>query len=452
MPHPFTSRSSLRHTSADGSYIPKSVQTCQPSAVLLISKQWPKQPRPGPIHIKAWQRFLKSQCKDAQYNLVTPLGPWKTTISQQQWSAYYDRLRNHIIISMDGSWQCYQHHTEQRRYWACSGPPVPHNGTHKQCIPIDIIQAHRDHIHVSIPSQSLTIPRSPDINTPLTWEAYVSKLPQWEMNLISNVHHRSTTPLRIILTQPITIYIVSDGSVKSDNGSFGWVMASSMELLCTNHGQLPPHSMNSFRAECGGILSWLVFLRHYMHHFGIHRSPCTIRPYCDNQSTLANTSSAPLSWKQARALRPHYDISNEIRSQFKQVLISCPLLQPSHHVKSHQDTSANQTYQEKLNIYADALANEGHQDNTTTHPVYLPSCAATLLTHDSPIHSNETNHSRWNWRETELQRYYEHRFQISTAQLYRINWNAIKTTLSTLPPQLHIFTTKLITGWLPIGT
>jgi hypothetical protein len=83
----------------------------------------------------------------------------------------------------------------------------------------------------------------------------------------------STTTLETILLQPKMLYIVSDGSVKSDIVSFGWVMASPNELTCTSQGRLPPNSMNSFRAECGGILSWLVFLRHYTQQRGIQPIP-----------------------------------------------------------------------------------------------------------------------------------------------------------------------------------
>jgi hypothetical protein len=36
--------------------------------------------------------------------------------------------------------------------------------------------------------------------------------------------------------------------------------------------------------------------------------------------------------------------------------------------------------------------------------------------------------------------------------LQRLNWSAVATSIANLPPNLHIFTTKLITGWLPTGT
>jgi hypothetical protein len=438
-------------TSADGTYITTAAQTCHPSAILQTSTQWPKQPQPGPNHIKTWKRLLASLCSNPQFNLIEPLGRWTTTPSQQQWLAHFDHVTNTIIVCSDGAWYGYQNHTKHRRYWTCSGPATPLYGDHSHFLPLDIVKIQHDTIQVSIPCQEYLTPAPITLISP-TWIEYVDTIPPWEQSLIRHFQQISTTPLRIILMQATTLFIVSDGSFKLDNGTFGWVMASSEEIICTNYGQLPPNSMNSFRAECGGILSWLTLLHHYTKYFGITQSPCTLRPFCDNETTLAYTSDAPLPWKQARALRPHYDITHEIRTRFQQLLTICPRLHPSQHVKSHQDASNHKTYQETLNIKADALATSAHQHREISLPFYLPHCSASVLVDSSPIHSNETHLLRWRWRSTVLQRYYEGRFNLSSAQLNQIHWAALQSSINTLPPQVHIFTTKLITGWLPIGT
>jgi hypothetical protein len=438
-------------TSADGTTISTFVQTCHPSAILETSTQWPKQPKPGPNHIRVWKRFLKSQCTALQYTLRQPLGSWIDVISQQRWTAYFNPTQNLITMNMDGRWYSYQH-TQQRRYWTCAGPATPAESDHSHCIPVDITKIHPQHTHVSIPRPIILTVRPPSPTTAATWKEYVQCLPTWEHSLIKNIRQVSATKLGTILSQATTLYIVSDGSVRSNDGTFGWVMSTATELLCTNYGRLPSDSMNSFRAECGGILSWLVFLTHYTTYFQILQSPCTIRPFCDNQSTLPYTSSAPLPWKQAKALRPHYDITNEIRILFQRLLLSCPRLQPGCHVKSHQDLSTNRSHQETLNIQADALANTAHHDNDTPYSEIMPHCAVVLQSNARPIYSNETQYSRWSWRKAILMQYYEDRFTLSTTQLQHINWPAITTTIAHLPPQLHIFTTKLITGWLPIGT
>jgi hypothetical protein len=44
------------------------------------------------------------------------------------------------------------------------------------------------------------------------------------------------------------------------------------------------------------------------------------------------------------------------------------------------------------------------------------------------------------------------RFHLSSAQLRNISWLAISKSLLMLPPPLHIFSTKLIIGWLSTGT
>jgi hypothetical protein len=114
-----------------------------------------------------------------------------------------------------------------------------------------------------------------------------------------------------------TIYIVSDGSFINGNGSFGWVIASSDEVLFTNSGHIASIKASPFRSECFGILSWLVFIKHYMIYFKVSTARCILRPYCDNTSTLPYMSTDPLPGRLAKPLRPHYDATHEICCMFR---------------------------------------------------------------------------------------------------------------------------------------
>jgi hypothetical protein len=187
-----------------------------------------------------------------------------------------------------------------------------------------------------------------------------------------------------------TLFIFSDGSFIHGNGSFGWVIASSTEILFTNSGHIACTSSSPFRSECFGILSWLVFLKHYMIYFRVPSSWCTMRPYCDNISTLPYMSTDPLPWKQDKPLWPHYDVTNEIRHLYCSLKSTCPNLQQGCHVKGHQDPSSDLSHPETLNIHADSLARAAQLRPNTASPTHLPHCPALLQACGTNIFCNET--------------------------------------------------------------
>jgi hypothetical protein len=319
-------------------------------------------------------------------------------------------------------------------------------------IPLDIVHVHNNIIKVSIPTQlSITTPTT---NAPSSWSQYVSNLPQWERDLLSSVHRASRhTPFHTRLRAANTnIYIVSDGSFINGSGTFGWVIASSDEILFTNSGHIASKSASPFRSECFGILSWLVFIQHYMIYFKVSHAQCTMRPFCDNTSTLPYMSTEPLPWKLAKPLCPHYDATHEIRCIFRSLHLICPNLQPGCHVKGHQDSSPDRTYPETLNIMADSIARSAQLRHNNASPLHLPHCSALLQVRGTNTFCDETESARWVWRNIELQRYYMDRFLLTPQQLKDISWLAVSKSLLMLPPPLQAFSTKLIIGWLSTGT
>jgi hypothetical protein len=439
-------------SSADGKSIQPPAFACLASAQLRSPTQWPIQPRPGPGHRKTWSKFLQSLCKPNSHNLQTPLGPWIRSISKQQWLAFYDSSNDQIITCIDLVWKTYKQYSTQRRYWTCINPSEPFSGDTHGLIPLDIVLAHRSLIRVSIPSQMSII--TPLIPIHTTWFMYLASLPQWEQDLLKSIQRGSSqTSFRTRLRADHTsIHIVSDGSFLNGNGTFGWIIASSDEILFSNSGHIAHPSSSPFRSECFGILSWLVFIKHYMIYFQVPSSWCTMTPYCDNLSTIPYMSTEPLPWRLAKPLRPHYDVTNEIRQLFRLLQHSCPNLQPGRHVKGHQDSSPDQSYPEQLNIQADSIARSAQLRTNTASPFLLPHCSALLQACGINTFCDETGSARWFWRDIEIQRYYMDRFSITSLDLRNIAWPALSKSLSMLPPPLHIFSTKLVIGWLSSGT
>ena len=86
-------------------------------------------------------------------------------------------------------------------------------------------------------------------------------MPPWEADLLQHVE-LALDPAYLCLDLQIYFYGGSDGSVKLEsNGSFGWMLANTEgERVAWAMGPARCANMDSYRAECTGMLSLLRFL------------------------------------------------------------------------------------------------------------------------------------------------------------------------------------------------
>ena len=104
---------------------------------------------------------------------------------------------------------------------------------------------------------------------PSTWEEYLTTLPNWDKELVSDVRLFKIHSLLALLHNNSDIFISSDRGAKDNIGSFGSVLASNKEILIEIMGQAYGKKPRSFRAEAYGTLAILRFLYHIIHFYKI---------------------------------------------------------------------------------------------------------------------------------------------------------------------------------------
>ena len=137
---------------------------------------------------------------------------------------------------------------------------------------------------------------------------------------------------------------------------------------------LPPqvygNPINIQRAECIGIWSWLVFIRHYITFYGIAIA-ATIKAYCDNQTVIRQSQLAQDELHLADHMLANYDIINDIRHNIRILGPSFIVPLTIEHIPSHK-LHKNTTYASQrahdLHDQADMLATEAHASTDKETP------------------------------------------------------------------------------------
>jgi hypothetical protein len=71
---------------------------------------------------------------------------------------------------------------------------------------------------------------------------------------------------------------------------------------------------------------------------------------------------------------------------------------------------------------------------------------------DNIIQSNELQVLQWQWRELQLQDYYQQIFRLTNPQLHSINWASLRLARGRMSPKLRQFSIKLSINWLATGS
>ena len=129
--------------------------------------------------------------------------------------------------------------------------------------PVDILSSTESTITTSIPCGR---PAPTPIPNPIGLEARLNNLSSWQKPLLSNVaHHCPTVDVISHLSCPFgsTSEIISatDGSAKDSVASFGWSICLDDTDIVTSSGPVSGPTPSSYRAECYGMLSLLLYLR-----------------------------------------------------------------------------------------------------------------------------------------------------------------------------------------------
>ena len=150
--------------------------------------------------------------------------------------------------------------------------------------------------------------------------------------------------------------LVSDGSEKDSNMTFGWVMAAPDGTRLARCSGSAPGCGHSHRAESAGLSSGLTFLA-LLQKFCCRFFTCSLKLFTDNLGLIERASSRQafdVCHSMTRS-QTDWDLVEEIH-QVQQEFIQPVLLQ---HVKGHQDDTVTpelSPLEAQLNVKADAKA------------------------------------------------------------------------------------------------
>ena len=202
--------------------------------------KWPRQAKPNHVAWKLWKRAIRKLCRPDGQTLRTSLSNnWFPTMdSQQTWRYLYDPPTTLLHDTQEGS--TYQLSTSTQRHHIFT-PTTPQTAS-PTSLPVKPhpkgLTLHLDYLPMPAPDSILT--RDP---------------PQ--------------TPTHSML--------VSDGSVRHSQGTFGWVKSNGTEVTEKDKGWVPGNNATtSYRAEAQGITDGLFS----------GPVPPNLQAYLDNESVV----------------------------------------------------------------------------------------------------------------------------------------------------------------------
>jgi hypothetical protein len=188
--------------------------------------------------------------------------------------------------------------------------------------------------------------------------------------------------------------MASDGSVRSPNGSFAWVLyGTKSQIHLTGQNTLTGgHSdLSTFRAEACGYLGALYALKAILTTFPPlpNSSHITSNLHIDNLGIVRRSQDIPFSIQQC--LQPDWDIMHEAYKVRAILPATITIL----HVQSHQDkttTNPNSlSLAAHLNIFADSKTHQAYKDCPHFHQTpILPSTQAVLVLNGWKVTSKMT--------------------------------------------------------------
>ena len=222
-----------------------------------------------------------------------------------------------------------------------------------------------------------------------TFEEFIDTLEPWEKDLLQH-HDLSPDPHTVSLELQTQFFAGSDGSEKyGDQGAFGWAISTAFgERMAHGMGPARGRRMDSYRAECTGLLSILRFLIRLSQYTVTHEMPQGVIG-TDSQSLLDKILPNPTRGDQKTfepvkldELTSEWDLLIEIQEGMR-MLPRVSII----HVKGHQDDK--HPYDRlpllaQLNVDADKQAGRYQNQYGTPRPfVLLSTRSGAHLVHDT---------------------------------------------------------------------
>jgi hypothetical protein len=381
--------------------------------------KWPYQlPPECSTTFNLWTRCLRNLFLNTSgRKLRKPLGAWTVTPTKSEsiWEAYISIDRQSLILSTPTSLTQYSVISEIKSCTTTFTDTNPETiaSVPDNYIPVDVSH-NRNHyvaIHSHRYSQALL---TPDLLTCVhdNIQTAIWLAPIWQRDILQHFRIHDIDILLQHLRQPDDkLYIVTDGGMKDNRGSFGVAIGTNDVELVSIEGPAPGYSehANSYRSEAYGMLAGFNFLCLLMKTYNIMLpAKRKLLVFCDNLALVKCVQQIIVHQTYPRMfIRSESDVILQIQSDIIQ-LQSYNIDVILEHVKGHQDD--HHEYHElsresQLNISADAYATNYLLEGILTKYCELPANAANFYLNNHIITRNIKHEIRIASRSPDLREY-----------------------------------------------
>ena len=256
-------------------------------------------------------------------------------------------------------------------------------------IPVDVLRSSSNEIITTIP-HCLSLPPSRPLCSTLS--DHLANLLDWQRPLLDHVDHLCPLAnllnlLRCSPSSTSNVLAATDGGAKNDIGSFGWTIRHDDVDLVTCCGTVPGPNPGSYRSECYGVLSLLLYL-----HFLTCESPAPL-PYCqlsvhlDCQSLISKLAlhQSRTYYTPSEAVGPERDVLLQIEYYLDRLSICFSFSFVKGHQDDHHPIHALDS-PSLANIKADSLASSALESASSSPTIpLLPASHCNLVVSGIPI-------------------------------------------------------------------
>ena len=407
------------------------------------------QERPSENEWRLWKK-ANSLWSFSNGKLFRPLGLWTRAHHLRRISCFAYRIEDNIAVRDGDSYLLC--HNRGSSYEATDSR-INYDTIPSQARPIDVhLQSDTTW---TIVSESPTIAPAAVVS-PHNFLAHTATLEAWEYDLLRHTELYVDANMTVHELQP-WFFAGCDGSAKyGTNGAYGWAISNPAgERAAVGMGPSRGLRMDSYRAECSGLLSLLRFL------IQLGEFTCAHEPWrgvigTDSQSMLDKLAIQPRVGnelghkftKELDPLTPEWDLLIEIRESLRD-LPGVSVV----YVQGHQDNC--QPYDElpllaQLNVDADAQATKFQELHGHHHNMVLiaPNTRAQLHSLEGTITGRYDTTIRFRANSEPLREYIQSKNQWSDQTMQSINWQAHGSALKSFTKQ-RIHFSKLVHDCLP---
>ena len=263
-------------------------------------------------------------------------------------------------------------------------------------------------------SQTMSPPATQTFSPLISFQQYLQDRAPSESFFLGNINIPTKLLELVNGIHKSCFAMASDGSVRSPNGSFSWVIyGMHSKQYLTGHNTLTGgHSdLSTFRTEACGYLGVLSALKAILTVFPLPplSSHITSEPHIDKLGVVRRSQDTPFSIQQC--LQPDWDIMHAAYNIRLSLLAIITVL----HVWEHQDNTTADLTSLPLSAHLNIVADSGTHQAYKTRPHFqqtppLPSTQATLVLNRSRVTFKMTTHASLAYYWPVMADYFQHKF------------------------------------------